>query len=175
MDAIIGQFLDFARPTESASFTPVDLSDLLEGCAREADRQPDIRTRCEVDPDIHVMGNATDLRRVVNNVIENARRYGKTPGEDIAEIDIACHVRMTGHGRRAVVEINDHGVGVPDDQIQQLLRPFTRLDSARGQANGAGLGLAIVERVITRHNADLTVRNREGGGLLLQFALPLAH
>jgi hypothetical protein len=80
---------------------------------------------------------------------------------------------MTGHGRRAVVEIGDHGVGVPDDQIQQLLRPFTRLDTARGQANGAGLGLAIVERVITRHNAELQVRNREGGGLVLQFSFPL--
>jgi two-component system osmolarity sensor histidine kinase EnvZ len=175
MDAIIGQFLDFARPTESATFTPVDLSDLLEGCAREADRLADVRTTLSVDPDIHVLGNPIDLRRVINNVIENARRYGKTPGQDVAEIDIACHVRTTANGRRAVVELADHGVGVPQDQIQQLLRPFTRLDSARGQANGAGLGLAIVERVITRHNADLTVTNREGGGLLLQFALPLAH
>jgi two-component system osmolarity sensor histidine kinase EnvZ len=175
MDAIIGQFLDFARPTESATFTPIDLSDLLDTCAREAGRLPDVRATTDVDPDIHVMGNATDLRRVINNVIENARRYGKTPGGDVAEIDIACHVRLSGHGKRAVVEINDHGVGVPDDQIQLLLRPFTRLDTARGQANGAGLGLAIVERVISRHNAELTVKNREGGGLLLQFALPLAH
>jgi two-component system osmolarity sensor histidine kinase EnvZ len=175
MDAIIGQFLDFARPTESASFTPVDMSELLEDCARAAGRLPDVRTTADIEPSVHVMGNATDLRRVINNVIENARRYGKTPGAEVAEIDIACHVRTTTHGRRAVVEINDHGVGVPDDQIQQLLRPFTRLDSARGQANGAGLGLAIVERVITRHNAELTVRNREGGGLVLQFALPLAH
>jgi two-component system, OmpR family, osmolarity sensor histidine kinase EnvZ len=174
MDAIIGQFLDFARPTESATFTPVNLSELLEDCAREAARLADVRTTSSIDPDIHVMGNPTDLRRVINNVIENARRYGKTPGEDITEIDIACQVKLTGHGRRAVVEINDRGVGVPDDQIQQLLRPFTRLDSARGQANGAGLGLAIVERVITRHNAELTVSNRPGGGLLLQFALPLA-
>jgi two-component system osmolarity sensor histidine kinase EnvZ len=174
MDAIIGQFLDFARPTESATFVPVDLSDLLEDCAREAGRLTDVRTTTDIEPNVHVMGNTTDLRRVINNVIENARRYGKTPGADVTEIDIALHVRMTGHGRRAVVEINDHGTGVPDDQIQQLLRPFTRLDSARGQANGAGLGLAIVERVITRHNAELTVRNRDGGGLVLQFALPLA-
>jgi two-component system osmolarity sensor histidine kinase EnvZ len=174
MDAIIGQFLDFARPTESATFVPIDLSELLEDCAHAAGRIADVRTTTDIDPDVHVMGNTTDLRRVINNVIENARRYGKTPGADVTEIDIALHVKMTGHGRRAIVEINDHGTGVPDDQIQQLLRPFTRLDSARGQANGAGLGLAIVERVITRHIAELTVRNRDGGGLVLQFALPLA-
>ena len=83
-------------------------------------------------------------------------------------------VKATGHGRRAVIEIGDHGVGVPQDQIAQLLKPFTRLDSARGQANGAGLGLAIVERVLSRHNAELAVSNRETGGLVLQIALPLA-
>jgi two-component system osmolarity sensor histidine kinase EnvZ len=174
MDAIIGQFLDFARPTEAATFVPVNLSELLEDCAHAAGRLADVRTTTAIDPDIHVPANATDLRRVVNNVIENARRYGKTPGTDVTDIDIVCQVRTTAQGRRAVVEIGDHGVGVPDDQIQQLLRPFTRLDSARGQANGAGLGLAIVERVITRHNAELQVRNREGGGLVLQFAFPLA-
>jgi two-component system osmolarity sensor histidine kinase EnvZ len=174
MDAIIGQFLDFARPTETATFVPVDLSGLLEDCAHAAGRLADVRTTTAIEPDILVPANATDLRRVINNVIENARRYGKTPGTDVTEIDIACQLKMTGHGRRAVVEIGDHGVGVPDDQIQLLLRPFTRLDSARGQANGAGLGLAIVERVITRHNAELQVRNREGGGLILQFSFPLA-
>jgi two-component system osmolarity sensor histidine kinase EnvZ len=174
MDAIIGQFLDFARPTETATFVPIDLSDLLEDCAHAAARLPDVRTTTAIEPGIHVPANATDLRRVINNVIENARRYGKTPGSDVTEIDIACQVKMTGHGRRAVVEIGDHGVGVPDDQIQLLLRPFTRLDSARGQANGAGLGLAIVERVITRHNAELQVRNRDSGGLVLQFSFPLA-
>jgi len=174
MDAIIGQFLDFARPTEAATFVPINLSELLEDCAREAARLPDVRVSADIDDDIHVPANPTDLRRVINNIIENARRYGKTPEQDVTEIDIACHVRVSGHGRRAVVEINDHGVGVPADQIQQLLRPFTRLDSARGQANGAGLGLAIVERVITRHNAELSVRNRDGGGLVIAFSLPLA-
>ncbi|RYF04584.1 MAG: two-component sensor histidine kinase, partial [Oxalobacteraceae bacterium] len=174
MDAIIGQFLDFARPTEAATFVPINLSELLEDCAREAARLQDVRVSADIDGDIHVPANSTDLRRVINNIIENARRYGKTPGEDITEIDIACHVKLSGHVRRAVVEINDHGVGVPEDQIQLLLRPFTRLDSARGQANGAGLGLAIVERVVARHNAELSVRNRDGGGLVIAFSLPLA-
>jgi two-component system osmolarity sensor histidine kinase EnvZ len=111
---------------------------------------------------------------VINNIVENARRYGRTPGLDIVELDIRASIKPHGSARRAIVEISDHGSGVPDDQIGQLLKPFTRLDSARGQANGAGLGLAIVERVVSRHNAELTVRNREGGGLWLQLALPVA-
>ncbi|MFN3790300.1 ATP-binding protein [Massilia sp.] len=174
MDAIIGQFLDFAKPTDAATFVAVNLSEMLAEVGREAGRIRDLRVQVDLMPGVHVMGNATDLRRVVNNIIENARKYGKTPGQDYTEIAIVLRVKATGHGRRAVIEICDHGVGVPQDQIDQLLKPFTRLDSARGQANGAGLGLAIVERVLSRHNAELTVSNREGGGLLLQLALPLA-
>nr|WP_307728486.1 ATP-binding protein [Massilia solisilvae] len=174
MDAIIGQFLDYAKPTESATFTAVDMSEMLAEIGREAGRIPNMRVHCEIEPNVQVLGNAIDLRRVINNVIENARRYARTPGEDHTEIDIACHVKSTGHGRRAVITLADHGPGVPEDQIAQLLKPFTRLDTARGQANGAGLGLAIVERVLTRHNAQLSLRNREGGGLVVQLALPLA-
>jgi two-component system osmolarity sensor histidine kinase EnvZ len=175
MDAIIGQFLDYAKPTEASSFVPVEISHLLADCAQHATRLPGMRVTTSIEEDVRVLGNETDLRRVINNVVENARRYGRTPGEEFTQLDFACHIRTASQGRRAVVEIADHGPGVPDDQINQLLKPFTRLDAARGQANGAGLGLAIVERVVSRHNAELTVRNREGGGLLVQLALPLAH
>ena len=174
MDAIIGQFLDYAKPTESATFVPVDLSSLLLDCAQHATRLPNVRVTTDIEEGVQVLGNEIDLRRVISNVVENARRYARTPGQDIVEIDFACHLRSTAQGRRAVVEIADHGPGVPPDQINGLLKPFTRLDTARGQANGAGLGLAIVERVVSRHNAELDVRNREGGGLLVQLALPLA-
>jgi two-component system osmolarity sensor histidine kinase EnvZ len=174
MDAIIGQFLDYARPTEAATFVSIDLSGMLHDCAREAGRMPNVVVGTDIEPNVHVTGNETDLKRVINNIIENARRYGKTPGSEITQVDIGCRVKSTAHGRRAVIEIADHGVGVPADQINQLLKPFTRLDSARGQANGAGLGLAIVERVVSRHNAELDVRNRDQGGLLVRIALPLA-
>jgi two-component system osmolarity sensor histidine kinase EnvZ len=174
MDAIIGQFLDYAKPTEAATFTPVNMSEMLAEIAREAARMPNMKVSTDLQADVLVLGNATDLRRVINNVVENARRYARTPGFDATEIEIACHVRPTGHGRRAVITLQDHGPGVPEDQIGQLLKPFTRLDTARGQANGAGLGLAIVDRVLTRHNAELTLRNRDGGGLVVQLALPLA-
>ncbi|GAB3466963.1 ATP-binding protein [Massilia terrae] len=175
MDAIIGQFLDYAKPTEAATFTPVDLSGMLGDVAHTAERIPNMRVKASIEPDIHVMGNSTDLRRVLNNLVENARRYARTPGEDVTDIEIDCQVKATGHGRRAVITLQDHGPGVPEDQIAQLLKPFTRLDTARGQANGAGLGLAIVERVLSRHNAELTLQNRPGGGLRIQITLPLAR
>jgi two-component system osmolarity sensor histidine kinase EnvZ len=174
MDEIIGQFLDYAKPTEAASFVPVPISELLADSAREAARMPGVQVTTNIEPDLHVLGNATDLRRVINNILENARRYGKTAGSQITEIDIACHARQSAHGKRVLIELHDHGAGVPDDQVEQLLKPFTRMDTARGQANGAGLGLAIVERVVSRHNAELHLRNRQGGGLVVQISIPLA-
>ncbi|MQA39320.1 ATP-binding protein [Rugamonas aquatica] len=171
MDAIIGQFLDYAKPTEVSSFINVDLSELLSDTAHEAERLPDVRIGTDIVPNAHVMGNATDIKRVINNLIENARRYGKTPGSELTEIDIKCSIKGMHTSRRVVVEVQDNGNGVPDDQIEQLLKPFTRLDAARGQANGAGLGLAIVDRVMLRHGAELQVRNREGGGLLIQIVM----
>ncbi|MCY1556011.1 phosphate regulon sensor kinase PhoR [compost metagenome] len=65
-------------------------------------------------------------------------------------------------------------MGVPEDQLTQLLKPFTRLATARSQANGAGLGLAIVERVLQKHEGELLLRNREGGGLIIRIVLNAA-
>jgi len=172
MDAIIGQFLDYAKPTEASTFTPVDLSALVADSVHAATRTPHVRVTSSIADDLHAMGNETDLRRVLNNLIENARRYGKTPGSEDTDLDIRCYGRGSGAARRSVIEVQDHGPGVPPEQIEQLLKPFTRMDTARGQANGAGLGLAIVDRVLLRHNAELHVSNRDGGGLLIQIVMP---
>jgi two-component system osmolarity sensor histidine kinase EnvZ len=170
MDAIIGQFLDYAKPTDAATFTRIDISALLADCGHEAARLPDVRIKTAIDEKIAVLGNPIDMRRVINNLIENARRYGKTDGGDVTEIDIVCHVGSD----LARIEVADHGVGVPESEMERLVRPFTRMDIARGQANGAGLGLAIVERIIKRHGGKLRLYNRTGGGLAIEITLPVA-
>jgi two-component system osmolarity sensor histidine kinase EnvZ len=170
MDAIIGQFLNYARPTDTASFTTIDLSALLRDAAHEATRLPDVQVTTEIEPGIETIGNTTDLKRVINNLIENARRYGKTPKTSATTIDIKCAL----DAGNAVFEIADHGIGVPEGDIDHLLRPFTRMDTARGQANGAGLGLAIVDRVVLGHGGKLRLFNRVGGGLVVQIAMPNA-
>ncbi|WP_292933789.1 ATP-binding protein [Noviherbaspirillum sp.] len=169
MDAIIGQFLEFAKPTESTHLTSVNLTALLTDCSREAGRLGDVSVNSDIARNVNVFGNATDIKRVVNNLIENARRYGKTPEKNLTEIDIVCRTE----GDQAVIEFNDHGSGVPNEEIERLLRPFTRLDIARGQANGAGLGLAIVERIVKRHHGVLKLSNRPQGGLQIKILLPV--
>lgn len=165
MDSIIGQFLEYARPSDKSQHDRVDLSTLLANCAHEAERLPDVRITTDIAQGVVVNGNATELKRVVHNLIENARRYGKSAGIDLAEIDIVCRIE----NGQAVIEVADHGSGVPESEMERLLRPFTRMDVARGQANGSGLGLAIVDRIIKRHHGLLSLSNRSSGGLKIKI------
>lgn len=164
MEAIIAQFLDYARPAEPGSHSVFDLSALLRKVAQEAQRSPDIEVSASIADDLRIQGNQTEIERLMNNLIENARRYGKTAGSDVTQIDIAA-ARADGD---VMIELADHGSGLPEDQIPHLLRPFTRMDAARSQANGAGLGLAIVDRVVQKHHGRLEMKNRDGGGLAVR-------
>ena len=169
MDAIIGQFLEYAKPSENGRGASVDLSALLTDCAREAGRLHDVRVHSSIAPNVNVFGHETDLKRIISNLVENARRYGKTPDTSTADIEITCK----SEGNQAVIEIADNGPGVPDKDLERLLRPFTRLDTARGQANGAGLGLAIVDRIVKRHRGVLKLSNKNGGGLRVRVTIPI--
>ncbi len=167
MEAIIGQFLDYARPTEPGRFMVIDLSALLQQIVQETARHTDVNITTAIDASLIVSGNPTDIARVMHNLIENARRYGKATGKTLTELSIAA----TRQGDDIVITIADQGSGLPSDQIAHLLQPFTRMDSARGQANGAGLGLAIVDRIVQRHNGRLEISNRDVGGLVVRVFL----
>ena len=167
MEAIIAQFLDYARPVEPASFTEVDLSETLKKIATESARHADLRITPQIAGGLRVRANLTELERVIINLIENARRYGRTVHSRMAEVDLSA----SQENGRVMFEIADRGPGLPENQLDNVLRPFTRLDTARSQANGAGLGLTIVDRVVQRHRGRLEIKNREGGGLAVRVWL----
>ncbi len=167
MEAIIAQFLDYARPADPGSHASFDLSALMQRLARHASRLPGMKVEARITDGLQAKGNPTEIERLVGNLIENARRYGKTEDDAIVQLEIAADMV---HGQ-PVIEVADRGPGLPEDQIPHLLRPFTRLNAARSQANGAGLGLAIVDRVVHRHQGRLDIKNREGGGLAVRVWL----
>ena len=168
MEAIIAQFLDYARPAEPERFTTHDLAASLRKIVGEYQRRSDIKITTTIPEKLSLRCNATEIDRLIRNLIENAKRYGKTPGTSITDIDINAYLE----GSTIRLEIADRGIGLPEDQLNHVLRPFTRLDAARSQANGAGLGLAIVDRVVQRHQGRVEIKNREAGGLAVLVTLP---
>jgi two-component system osmolarity sensor histidine kinase EnvZ len=105
---------------------------------------------------------AMAMRRVVLNLVDNALRYG---GREVA-------VAVRAEGRDVVLEVADRGPGIPASEVERLKRPFTRFEVARSDKGGAGLGLAIVERVVRAHRGTFELLARPGGGLLAEIRLP---
>ena len=79
---------------------------------------------------------------------------------------------MRAEDGTAVLEVADRGPGIPQSEAERLKQPFTRLEVARSDKGGAGLGLAIVERVVRAHRGTFELLAREGGGLVARIRLP---
>lgn len=101
------------------------------------------------------------IRRAVSNLVDNALSYAG------GEVEIAAR----REGDRVVVEVLDRGPGVPPGEVERLKRPFTRMNEARSGPGGAGLGLAIVDRIARAHGGRLELAPREGGGLAARLSL----
>jgi len=132
----------------------------------------ELKLHVEPRGDVTWRGDHTDLERALGNLVDNAMRYGRSsPNQDgIACAEITVTAARQGNG--LAIEVTDRGSGVPEDQLERLLRPFARLDTARGGADGAGLGLAIVARLARRYGGSFDLSNVPGGGLRAQLILP---
>jgi len=159
IDAILGQFLDFARGTDeekSAQDLGLVLAELAEHYARlgrpvsihEHDLPPFPFARVAV-------------HRAIANLVDNALTYAG------GTVDV---MTFSAEGKVSV-EVRDRGPGIPDGDSERLKRPFTRLDPSRRGPSGAGLGLAIVERIARAHGGRLELAPREGGGLVARLVL----
>jgi two-component system osmolarity sensor histidine kinase EnvZ len=159
IDAVIGQFLAFARG-ESEEQPEDDLDALLGELAEQYARRG---KRVAFEPGgIEPLPFARQaLRRAVANLVDNALRYAGEPVE----------IRTRAAPGGAVIEVLDRGPGVPPGEAERLKQPFTRLDPSRSGAGGSGLGLAIVERVARAHRGTLELLPREGGGLTARITL----
>ncbi len=112
-------------------------------------------------------GDAVRLRQVVDNLLRNAREH--TPA------GTAVHVSLVVEGQELVLMVEDEGEGVPDEAMAHLFEPFFRADPGRArERGGAGLGLAIVARIVSAHGGRATCERREPHGARFRIALPLA-
>jgi two-component system osmolarity sensor histidine kinase EnvZ len=162
MDRIINQFLDFARTDGGEPLQSADLA-AIAGEVAEQYRRHGKPVATHFSGISRLPLQAMSMRRVVLNLIDNALRYG--------ERDVSVAVRV--EDGTAVLDVADRGPGIPASEAERLKQPFTRLEVARSDRGGAGLGLAIVERVVRAHRGSFELLAREGGGLIARIRLPL--
>jgi two-component system osmolarity sensor histidine kinase EnvZ len=166
LDAIIDKFMDYARPTE-VKLVPVVLAVLLDTVIRRVSGEH-LKIVARVTTDVRVLGDETDLDRVFANLFENARRYAQSE-DGLARVTVT-YARTP---EWVVVSVRDEGPGVSPQHLARLTTPFFRGDKARTHTSstGAGLGLAIVDKTVTRMGGQLELANAPGGGLIANVRL----
>ena len=159
MEAMLAEYLAFARGEELEAPEPVDLTAMLQELCERFDKP----VRLIDPPTVTVLARPLALRRSLSNLLSNALAYGDT-------VEVALK-----SGPRAVeVLIDDDGPGIAADLREEAFRPFTRLDGARSRGTpGTGLGLGLARDTARAHGGDVHLENSPLGGLRVRMRLPL--
>jgi len=171
---IVTQFLDFARDTETDAHAPwISVNAFCRSHYAEAEANLDVDGHDVLarDPlfvlDLKAGDDfrlpAVELDRILSNLVENAFTYGAPP---------LC-IATSRHNGHDCLSVRDHGKGMPEAHFARALRPFVRIDPARGGDAHCGLGLTIVRRLTRRYGGDLSMHNADGGGLAVVLDFPL--
>lgn len=162
------------RQADAEPFETLDLTGLAaEECSRvnaELNAELPLETGLGLAPTGHsllVQGSPRLLRRLIRNLLENARRYGN------GDISLELAKIRVGMKQLAVIKVHDRGPGVPAEQRERIFEPFYRLPGASEREGGVGLGLALVKSISERHGGTVRCEARPGGGASFIVELPM--
>lgn len=170
MERLTNELLQLVRKQqEEIEMLPIVLSEtiresvkLLEGQANKKN----IRIVQNLDENCIVQGDEEKLKQIFINVIENAIRYSNENAK------ITVHSYQSDH--RAIIEIQDEGIGIPEEDLPHITERFYRVNKARSRIDGgAGLGLSIVKQLVKQHDGALAIKSVVGEGTLVTISLPL--
>ncbi len=163
MTEMVNGYLAFARGEMPEIEQATELPPILTRTVRDAAPDKKIITDFPDNP-IQFYARPMALARAFANIIENAARYARTTIK-ISEQDFEDHVEVI---------VEDDGPGIPDDKKKDAMRPFVRLDDARGtDTGGTGLGLSIAQTAFENHGGQMFLENSDLGGLRVRITLPI--
>ena len=175
LDEMIGRLLTLAKLDLSGQELPmveVELAELIAQVVRNAnfESHPDLdRVKLSIESNVTIQGNPELLHSAIENVVRNAIHY-TDPG---TEVEVFLKRDLSSYRPFARIEVRDLGPGLPDSELTNIFRPFYRVAIARDrQSGGAGLGLAIADRIIRAHDGTIQARNASHRGLIVEILLP---
>lgn len=162
MEAMLDASLMFLRGEQvDEPVRELDLASLLQTIRNDAcDAGHDVAL--DAPARVPMRGRHLPLKRALNNLVWNAIRYGGR-----------AEVALVGAADSVSITIDDQGPGIPDDQIEAVFAPLTRIETSRNrQTGGVGLGLTIARSIVRGHGGEVTLANRAEGGLRALVRLP---
>lgn len=187
MDAILEQFISFMKDGSDEAVRPTDVHAIVKEIAVQFAPLPFV---IEIDEGLpELLLRPLSIKRLIVNLVNNANRYGKPPIHVAAKLitadnllDIVPSDRLAELGastRYLLIAVSDEGDGVAEDQLERIMQPFERGETAR-TTQGSGLGLAIVSRIAHLHNGVVIARNQTdttlpNRGLLVRVVIPIVE
>ena len=162
MELMVTASLEFLRGTESKEQqVPIDIPALLASLQDDME-EIGLKVRLDLSDTEPFTGRPNLLKRCLANLVENAARYGEE-----------ARVQVRDAETRLQISVFDKGPGVPESELENLFRPFYRLQSSPDDSTGGtGLGLGIARNIARAHGGDLTLHRPPGGGLEARLVLP---
>ena len=162
MTAMIDSTLDYMRGLEdNEPVQPIDIDALLQSLVDDAavlGRPIELEGKALAP----FPGRLNALRRSLQNLIDNAIRYGHS-----------ARLRVQDNPDTLTISVEDDGPGIPEQELRRVTEPYYRIEGSRSRdTGGVGLGLSIVADIARRHGGQLILANRESGGLCARLALP---
>lgn len=156
------------RPTGSVELGLL-LREIREGLLTQADEaSAAVNLDLPAEPAV-VTGDREELYEALQNVIDNALKYGASGGK----VDVALRAVTDRPPYAWRVDVTDYGAGIPAEHVPRLTERFYRVDAESSRKKkGTGLGLAIVKHIVTRHRGNLSIRSRPGEGTRVEVLLP---
>jgi signal transduction histidine kinase len=156
--------------TRPLSREPLALGDLAQAAVedfRVVAGQSDLKLNLEISPDLpSVDGESTYLRRVLDNLLNNAIKFTSAGGR--------INVRVWQDEKDVLLQVSDTGIGIPPDQQERIFERFYQVDgSSRRRYGGVGLGLALVKELVTLHDGTVQVESEVGKGSTFTVRLPI--
>ncbi|MDO5132588.1 MAG: ATP-binding protein [Eubacteriales bacterium] len=178
MDALIRSMLDYTRlelSPENYPLSETDLSGIVSGVADDMSliQEKNITLETDVEEGILLPGNSMLLERALQNLIDNAYKYGREDGH----ISVSLRKNTDSSTARAVLTVQDDGIGIPQKDLPHIFERFYRADTSRTSdyrtTGGAGLGLSMVKIIADLHGAEIEAESTEGTGSCFSITFPL--
>ena len=190
MNTLISSMLDYTRlelRPENYPLEETDLSDLVRAAAEDMAMigLKNIKLETGIRDGIQIRGNRILLERMVQNLIDNAYKYGRENGNILVTLTLELpedkqteasrEGRKAEESRTARLTVEDDGIGISQEEQQKIFERFYRGDPSRSssrQTYGAGLGLSMVKKIVEVHGGDIEVRSEPGKGTAFAVDLP---